>query len=338
MSIGLLASVGQAVSGKVQFLFCQEAAAYLMVVFEGDAFLSAIKAAVENQESRAKVARVVHAWMDAVPGAVDCVQSWRTRDPSGELTGCEEMLSELSRVIRLMKFLAYMLGIERTSQPVGVQEVLWIGSFNSKLYPERTLKAYCDEHPAWKRALDEVVRTATSSTRLAPTRDRLEDVFKQMKESGLELTTDRILEVVKEIQDLRKGMRRLDTVRVDEMATDCFMNMAKGIMGGKTGLTTRGAVAVTQGLEIFRHSPGVFDVMEELRNFMTEHAKELAHGDLIDLAKKSADAGVADLDALKGVLEKSQTLEIDPENMGEREDVFSLLVNSVRGLVAEAGS
>lgn len=98
----------------------------------------------------------------------------------------------------------------------------------------------------------------------------------------------------------------------------------KSEMAMKKGFKSSDCDAIMAGLSLYLHSPGIADLRESLRQWMTDHAKTLAVGDFLDFAKTCHKDGVADMQRLEEVVKSCHQLTVPSDDIQ-----FACGVNSV---------
>ena len=195
----------------------------------------------------------------------------------------------------------------------------------------------------WTGAVEEMLRTATSSVKCRPMLERLVSSLQTFSHNPVQCPSDRCMELVSDFKEVQAGMRRREVQLAEEALrkflwakADHFLQMEESDI--KDVVRSKDVQPVLQGLEIFKSNPQEFELAGNLRSWMTKLAGSMAAADLMDFAVESEKSEVADLDALGTLLAKCPRLRIPSEDLASVVKVASLVLSSHRSFLVEAGS
>ena len=290
---------------------------------------------------------IVHEMLRNIPRAVKAVATLQGRDtenlvPAESFAELNDCLQRLSQV---MRFVASLMGLypKELTQALGPQDVVHIASYSGKDFPEKSLQDLVTTNPHLQSLCQEVMRTATSSVKLLPERDRLSESLQGMIAGTVDITADRLSTLLEQLPSLRKGLRRIDMKEIDNAAIQLFISQAEGMMDDDQELgslrSSRFAACLVQGLGIYSDHPGTSDIRDRLQLWLTKNQKRLHLTDLVDLASVCKQSGVAKLEDVQELMAKLQKVKVqDCEGDVDsfRMSSQTLLVASLRGYIVEA--
>ena len=108
----------------------------------------------------------------------------------------------------------------------------------------------------------------------------------------------------------------------------------KSEMAMKKGFKSSDCDAIMAGLSLYLHSPGIADLRESLRQWMTDHAKTLAVGDFLDFAKTCRQDGVADMQRLEEVTKSCHQLTVTQDDIQFACGVNAVVLAALNGLLS----
>jgi len=130
---------------------------------------------------------------------------------------------------------------------------------------------------------------------------------------------------------------------------DLLLGKLRGIAEGTIKHTAQNAVqkgfqskdcqAIFNGLTQYLTFPGVSDLREKLRQWMTDHAKNLAVGDLLELSKvceKMQVASPSDMDLLGDITTRCHKLTVPSEDDDFQLAVHHVILAGLRAVLAQA--
>ena len=252
-----------------------------------------------------------------------------------------DMDTSLSRVRKLMRFLAYMCRNDETSATLDLnpqQDVMWLVSYSGKNAMEKGFSEILHQQP-WLQICDEAVRTATTSVGLRPQRDRAVASLDGLDNGSLwGLSTHRLEELVNLVPQLISGMRKAE---VDPFCLKFRNAMITSFEDMETGRRTPAEVGtkfvslLVAGLNHLKHIAGTDTLAASLREWMTKHSIEMSWNEFEELATDSQASGVCSMPSLQEVMLKLQKQDMPQQFL---KSAKSLIVTGLRGFVAEVGN
>lgn len=188
----------------------------------------------------------------------------------------------------------------------------------------------------WTQVIDEILRTAATSTKLRPVLDRALDALKAQN-----MTCARLKELSDDVANCRNGMRPHEVQPAEDLCTEQLRTAAERYIDMtdeqvlEFSVTSEDLQCILNGLQNFKEKPGVFDLIKEVREWLAEHQKSMTLADLIDVANRSSMSGVVgDLNHLQQLMTRCVKVKV-PESTVPA--VTLLLASALRAFLAEAG-
>ena len=188
--------------------------------------------------------------------------------------------------------------------------------------------------------VDEILRTAASSTKLRPVLARALETLRSNPDKAL-TSCSRLQQLSEEVASCRSGMRPHEVQPAEDLCAEMLRAKAEqfiNLSGEQVldfGVTSDDLECLLQGLQHFKDKPGIFDLITEVRNWLAEHQKSMTLADLADIARKSAAFGVVgDMNQLQQLMTRCVKVKVDEKTVPT---VTSLLSSAVRAFLTEAG-
>lgn len=291
-------------------------------------------------QSKKVLDAIVCQFLKDLPKALALVPWLAARDTEN-LVGAEayETLEDsLRRMTAIFRFLGTLLN----SQPQGLEvplnskDVLKIVSYRGKQALETAYQDCVNNNERIRSLCDEVVRTATSSLTLQPAKERALSTLKGLQDQSLEMTADRLADLVKQVPDLCKGLREVEMVEFNGTFVTVLSEETRKIIDAKTPVTSSRFVGVLlQGLAVYKGLPipqatGLHDLHDRLQHWSSTHRTDTALCDLVDSAKcwLEKNGGVADLNEVGDLMNQLKKVKIDPANHEHHFAALCMLVTS----------
>lgn len=284
-----------------------------------------------------------------LPKALALVPLLAARDTEN-LVGHEAydtLRDSLERVTSIFRFLGVLLNSqpEGLETPLGSQDVLKIVGYRGKQLFEQSFKDVVHNNGRIRSLCDEVVRTATSSLTMQPVKDRALCTLKSLQDQSLEMTPDRLTELVKQVPELCHGLRAIEMEEFNGLFVKLLSEETRKIIEAKAPVNTssRFVGALLQGLAVYKGIPipeatGLHDLHDRLQQWSSTHRTDTALCDLIECAKcwLEKNGGVADLSEVSELMNQLKKVKIDTTSHEQHFAALCMLVTSLRGYNAEA--
>ena len=180
--------------------------------------------------------------------------------------------------------------------------------------------------------VDEILRTAASSTKLRPVLARALETLRSNPDKAL-TSCSRLQQLSEEVASCRSGMRPHEVQPAEDLCAEMLRAKAEkfiNLSGEQVldfGVTSDDLECLLQGLQHFKDKPGIFDLIT--------HQKSMTLADLADIARKSAAFGVVgDMNQLQQLMTRCVKVKVDEKTVPT---VTSLLSSAVRAFLTEAG-
>ena len=297
-------------------------------------------------DNKDTLAILIEEFLRAIPAAAECINVQLKPKDSENLVkpeAFEALESALDRVKKIMRFMGCLLNLsleEGTPDPFTPQDVLWLVGYKGKIYPEKSLNEAIQANVRLQQLCDEVVRTATSSVKLQPEKERLQESMDGMFTGHLPVTTERLQAIVTTLPGLRKGLRQSDMEKINHTATLVLSRVTEDVLHGNMearSVTTRFVTFLLEAIALYHDRPGMTDLHDKLHQWVSAHRMDTAMSDLADLAKQWSETGLSDLEEAQQIMSKLQRTKIDKDNWEQRWAAMAMLVTSLRSYNAEVG-
>lgn len=193
----------------------------------------------------------------------------------------------------------------------------------------------------WKTTCDEILRTATSSTRLRPSFQRLRDLLKNHADGKTSIQLSRIRSLCAEFQECRQGMRYQEIKDVEHMCLKLLHEKTADIITFdpetvvEEKITTRDIEALLAGLQTFKTSPNVLTQISELKKWLNEQSKYMAWSDLVDFSVACLQTDRCDLDQLAELMQRCAALQVPKDKFADVFYVAGILLTALRAFITE---
>ena len=301
---------------------------------------------------------IATAFLLNLDSAERCLDSLVERDSLGLLqSDCfGQIRDELKRLAKIMRFLACLfitsdedrqkLSIAGLSDLSPASDVVWLAGFaasgeRSTLYSlERSFSEIISKSQEWTSLCDEVMRTAVTSVKARPARDRVVSSLKKYLEGTLELTSSRLEEINTEAAQVITGMRKADTTEMCTLMAKVVGNRAQMLLEGKVKadeVCSRWVKGLFNALRTLKVVAGAHDMALQLEKWMTEHSKQMALSDLLEMTQSRSCQGMADLGEVQALMVRVQGVKIPEDREDLRNSAARLLIMAMVALNMEAG-
>ena len=290
----------------------------------------------------------IQAVAERIPSAKAAIQNLIESDEESgmpSLSNLSEIQSTIMRIVKICRFIMCAFGGSCSTaedfKDISGKDVVWLLSIkgSGNLEMERVMKEIVSSNESWKEICDEIVRTSQSSLTLRPVLERVVDSLRNSP-----TTASAFRELFKEVRALKAGMRKVDLVELDTLLLEKLRGIGKGVLQSssedamKKGFKTSDMDAIIEGLQLYQSTPGVVDMIQELKDWMTSQVKAMHFSDMMDVAERAQKQQVVTeelWDTLQGLLPKVQGLSF---GNSDRVTYFmtSLAVTSLRGLLLQA--
>eukprot|EP00435_Cladocopium_sp_Y103_P015391 s552_g3.t1 len=288
--------------------------------------------------------------LKVLPQSLTLVPLLAERDPENMVSpeAYEALRDSLERVTSILRFLGVLLNSQSEGlgleTPFNSKDVLKIVSYKGKQHLEKSFQDLVNNNPRIRSLCDEVVRTATSSLTMQPVKDRALSTLKSLQDQSLEMTPDRLDDLVKQVPDLRNGLREIEMEEFNGIFVKLLSEETRKIIDGKTRVTSSRFVGVLlSGLAAYKNIPireatGLHDLHDRLQQWSSTHRTDTVLCDLVDCAKcwLEKNGGVADLNEVSDLMSQLKKVKIDTANHEHHFAALCMLVTSLRGYNAEA--
>ena len=250
---------------------------------------------VETYSAHLKI--LTTAVLKSSPGAKKAVDSLQQRDSEQQIQPEDFNMLHLAlgRLEKLFRFIGAAMGLQpkflAADEPLGSADMVYLMGYKGKDYPERAILDAIHASQFWTRECDECIRCATSSISARPIMERLTQTLTSWKAGELEMTPDRLEDMVSHLPTVRKGLRRVDLQDMDELACKFLATTVNDILAGKILQRSRHVQNLQKALKIYGKTGGFHDLHERLQDWLTKNQKVIALLDLLDLAQVSEKQG-----------------------------------------------
>lgn len=288
---------------------------------------------------------LVVAMLKSTEPAELALQHFRARDPESQIgeEAFDQFGFKLDRVKKILRFFGCLLNVQGQgfdSEPFSTSDVVYLMGYKGKDSTEKILLEAVNLTPAAVALCDEVVRTATSSVRLRPEKDRLQQSLKALTiASESVVRVDKLADMNEMLPRLHKGIRQCDMEPLNEVVIDLLMKLTNSLLeGDPTKVSSRYAGEIQKGLIFFQTTgvPGMADLNERLQLWMTTHQRDTALMDLLDLAQQCDDVDRADLAAVEKLMSRLQKTKIEADRLDLQWAALRVLVSTLRTMIWEA--
>ena len=227
-----------------------------------------------------------------------CYLKYWSSIPSEDLSLMPDVIRECGdRAARFCSALAMMLNLDGGT----VQDVQYFRKYRgSELFEKMVKNAFNQESSFWQEQFDDIVRTAASSRLAAPKLQRIEDLL-----DNDAATVEDICGGVVELFELKPGLRKGTTARLENKLHAHIVQVAKGVIHGEA--TAIRSKMVDQLLGVLTGNlasfPGSIKVADALRDWMTSKSHEIEEIELMELILEPmlsrSCASLQDLDTAK---------------------------------------
>ncbi|CAE7809453.1 unnamed protein product [Symbiodinium microadriaticum] len=304
----------------------------MIAVLNGDAFRKMFRS---PEVYKTNLQLLATAYLKHMASARAMVDAWKDRDSEDLLQpGFDTLLQCLERVEKVMRFVSHVWSFKGPWETSSKDVVDLLNSKGDNL--ERSLANIASKEPAWKAAIDDVVRTATTSRTLEPLKQRVKATLEESK-----LTYGSMNTVLDEFEKLQAGVRSADLEEITSLLSKKILKISQGILSKEPeqllslSLKEEELRTLIRGLEIFRLLPGMQDQCEELKRWATEHGQLLMKNDFLAFAELSSKNGIADMAAFESIMKRCGSDMTLPKTVETGVRVTGLAVSALVGLVAE---
>ena len=190
---------------------------------------------------------------------------------------------------------------------------------------------------------DEILRTATTTTRLRPTFQRVMEVLEGPCPQVDAMNNLRLKETCEELFTCREGMRKQEVKVAEDLILKVLTARGSDILAlGPEEVTdqkvrTKEVDALLFGLGGFKSFPNVMGMIKNLQTWLNDNAKHMAWCDFIDATMDAGKHDTVDLNFLAELMARACGHNVDKTNPNEVVHVASLLLVAMRSFVTEAG-
>ena len=290
--------------------------------------------------------------LKAMDPARKSLASVQSQDPDSfvEANAFERVTQSLNRVERIARFMGSLLFKPHqliqldehmsSGAPLDASEdSVWLVGYTGKQNLEKGLHEIVGKTPFWSKLVDEVVRTASSTLRLRPHRDRAAETLAKIEAGDMEMNSVRLESLAAVFGELHSGMRACEVEDVNNKMLEQMHKIAKSLIKGEVdvGQGSKLVHALMKAFKVFSAWPGSTDKIKDLSTWMTANEKEMTLEDLMSLSEKSEVAGVANLDDVQAIMGKLNKVTLPQERPELILAAKRLLNTSLRAVIAEAG-
>ena len=248
----------------------------------------------------------------------------------------------LVRVQKIMRFIACLLLTPSDCQEFKLdpgEDTVFLVTFSGKELLERGIAEIVGKNAGWSKLVEEVARTAASSLRLRPQRDRALESLKNIKSGEAEMTQDKLDEFNILLPELRSGMRACEVDEVEALLFEQVQHQVSMLLKNEIDIRKGSNLvnALCKSCKVFSAKPGMNTQEKELIAWMTSNKQDIALNALLEKSDEFEKSGVADLEAVQSLMANLNKVVI-AENRPDLLRAAKVLLNtSFRALITEAG-
>ena len=268
----------------------------------------------------------------------EALDALRGKDSEGFVSeeAYEAVTASCGRVQKICRFILGMLDINST---VSTQDVLWLVSYTGQGQAlEKNLSELVRQH--WNVMADEYVRTAATSVKLRPERDRTLQTLQGLENGSIQLTTERLEQLTDAIKAITSGMRKLEVRDLNTLLRKVLTSEADAILANShlesdLRLRTRWVSALICALKQVE----LADHAARVTQWMTENQQAMSLADLVDLSHLGEkDGGLVSSDAIQPLLNRLSKVVIPEDKHEVLVAAQKLVVQFLRGVIKEAAA
>ena len=278
------------------------------------------------------------------------MEAFQERDPDNfvDVKGFEAMSEALNRIEKVARFLGSLLFMP--AQFAHVAEVVSgaplnpaddsvaIVGYSGRFALEKGLKELVAKNVEWSATVNEVVKTADSSTKLRPQRDRALESLQNIKAGKVEWSPERLDDLCKLFPELLCGMRAVEIEDVTHLMVEQVHCLASSLLEGKMEVVqgSRLVQGLLTAFKLFSDRAGSTEKASQVMSWMAANESALVLSDLLQLAGKVTADGVSDLDEVQALMARLGKRAVPNDRADLIEAARKILNTSFRALVAEA--
>ncbi len=248
----------------------------------------------------------------------------------------------LNRVQKVMRFIASLLLTPSASQEFKLdpgEDTVFLVTFSGKELLERGLAEIVAKNLGWTKLVEEVARTAASSLRLRPQRDRALESLKNIKSGEAVMSQDKLDEFNQLLPELRSGMRACEVEEVEALLFEQVQHNISMLLKNEIDIRKGSSLvhSLCKSCKVFSAKPGMNTQEKDVIAWMTSNQQDIALHDLLEKSQQFESSGVADLEAVQSLMVHLNKVVI-PESSPDFLRAARVLLNtSFRALIKEAG-
>eukprot|EP00435_Cladocopium_sp_Y103_P052701 s399_g16.t1 len=327
---------------------CEAVAAGLTDIFQEGSFRSMF---IEPNKFGEHLRSIALLFLKAMDSAKKGIHSFQLQDSENFVptSAFESVTDGLDRVEKVMRFIGSLLfkpkqfdqiaKLVRSTPLDASQDCLWLVGFSGKQQLEKGLQEIIAKSSQWSKLVDEVVKTASSSLKLKPQRDRAMETLLRIQSGQIDLSSERLEELNKLFPELMNGMRACDLEDINHLMMEQVTTLADALLEGKVEVAegSKRVHALIKAFKVFSHEPGAVLMGKKLVAWMTEHEQEIVLNDLAVMAKDFEEDGATSLEDVQKLMARLNKVTIPKDRDDLRLSARKLLNASFRALIAEVG-
>ena len=278
-----------------------------------------------------------------LPSSRNAVAAFQEEDPDNFIDRkyFASINEALTRLEKIMRFIGSTLCKPTEAHGLDLNpadDSVWMATYSGKLQLEKGLSEIVQKSPHWSKSVDEIARTAASSMRLRPERDRVLESLQNIGNGTLQITSEKLEEFNKIFPDFHTGMRACDIEDINMLMITEITKLVNGLLRDEMEIAQGSKLvhALLKSLKVFSMWPGMTEKSKEVEAWMTKHQQDIALVSLLEASKQFESSGVADLTTVQEVMSRLQKVVISQDQPEYIRAARTLLNTAFRGVIKEA--